>query len=245
MSNNKQASYGNLLFWFIESIHYDLNEIEYSWNLKQSYLTIIDYNKSLSKTTDVTEKQYREIHYNQLRQITELYYKICVYLPTIVINKKNKIKKKWNDFIVTNYEKIQTIYPEIYSYYSDKLLYPKNNDEKRIVQILLEELQNTENMLIPLLPKKYTAKNLIKSVIEEPYKIMKSPNHILFVYDEDEANYYEDYYEDEYADECEDEDYYEDEYEDEYENYYADYHEDEYVDKYVDKYESQIKRGLY
>jgi hypothetical protein len=79
-------------------------------------------------------------------------------------------------------------------------------------------------MLIPLLPKKYTAKNLIKSVIEEPYKIMKSPNHILFVYDDDE-----------YAD------YYEDEYEDEYENYYADYHENEYVDKY----ESQIKRGLY
>jgi len=239
MSNTKQASYGNLLFWFIESIHCDLNEIEYSWNLKQSYLTIIDFYKSsgkyysLSKSTDVTEKQYREIHYNQLRQITELYYKICVYLPMMVINKKNK--KKWNDFIVTNYEKIQTIYPEIYSHYSDKLLYPKDNDEKRIVQILLEELQNTENMLIPLLPKKYTAKNLIKSVIEEPYKIMKSTNHILFVYDEDEANYYED----EYAD------YYEDEYENEYEDYYEDYHEDEYVDKYVDNYERQIRRGLY
>ena len=87
--------------------------------------------------------------------------------------------------IGANYEKIQEHYPELYLCYSNNLLYPKTNDEKRIVQILLEELRNMEDMLIPRLPKKYTATHFIRTVTEEPYKLMKTKNHILFVYDED------------------------------------------------------------
>ncbi len=179
---NKKANDENLYFWFTETIYCDLNDIKYLQDLKEGYLLFIKFGKSINNSTDYEEEQYREEHYNQLRQVTEFFYKIRVYLPIM----RNIITKKWNKFVVTIYKKIQELYKNLDKDNFDNLLCPKTDEEKRIVKILLEELLNTENVLIPLLSKKYTAKHLVKCVTEEPYKVMKSKNHILFVYSDEE-----------------------------------------------------------
>jgi hypothetical protein len=179
---NKNASDENLFFWFTEMVNCELNNISKLTDEKNSYLQIIKFNKFLNNPMYFAKEKYREIHYDLLRQISELYYNIRVYLPII----PNNSKKKWNDFKIAIYEKIQEIYPELYLDYSNNLLYQQTNDEKRIVQILLEELRNMEDMLIPRLPKKYKANHFIRTVTEEPYRIMKSKNHMLFVYGDEE-----------------------------------------------------------
>jgi len=179
---NKNASDENLFFWFTEMVNCELNNILKLRHDKNSYLQIIKFNKFLNDPMYLAKEKYREIHYDKLRQISELYYNIRVYLPII----PNNCKKQMDGFKIANYEKIQELYSELYLCYSNKLLYPKTNDENRIVQILLEELRHMEDMLIPRLPKKYRANHFIRTVTEEPYKIMKAKNHMLFIYEDDE-----------------------------------------------------------
>jgi hypothetical protein len=183
-TNKNKYEEESLYFWFTEMIYCELSDIDNFQKLKKCCLLNMESGKLKSKPTIVSsaKEKYREIHFSQLRQTTELYYKIRVYLLTM----SNIIKKKWNKFVVTIYEKIQELYENMYECYLDELTSPKTNNEKRIVQILLEELRNTENVLIPFLSKKYTKKHFVKCVTEEPYKIIKSKNHVLFVYDDEE-----------------------------------------------------------
>jgi hypothetical protein len=185
-TNKNKYEEESLYFWFTEMIYCELSDINNFQNLKNICLLNIELKHLINNSTIVSlgKKIYRENHFNQLRQTTELYYKIRVYLPTM----SNIINKKWNKFVVTIYEKIQELYDMINECYLDELACPKTDDEKRIVQILLEELRNVEDVLIPFLPKKYTKKHFVKCVTEEPYKIMKSTNHVLFVYDDEELN---------------------------------------------------------
>jgi hypothetical protein len=185
-TNENKYEEESLYFWFTETLYCDLNDIGHFQDLKKYCLLNMESGKLKSKSIIVSsaKEKYREIHFSQLRQTTELYYKFSVYLPTM----SNIIKKKWNKFVVTIYEKIQELYENIYECYLDELTCPKTDDEKRIMQILLEQLRNTEDVLIPFLPKKYTKKHFVKCVTEEPYRIIKSKNHILFVYNDEELN---------------------------------------------------------
>jgi hypothetical protein len=179
---NKNASDEHLFFWFTNMVSCQLNNISKLTQENNSYLQIIKFNNEfLNDPMYLAKEKYREIHYDKLRQISELYYNIRVYLPII----PNNCKKQMDGFKIANYEKIQELYSELYLCYFNKLLYPKTNDEKRIVQILLEELRHMEDMLIPRLPKKYKANHFIRTLTEEPYRIMKSKNHILFVYEDE------------------------------------------------------------
>jgi hypothetical protein len=185
-TNKNKYEEESLYFWFTEMIYCELSDIDNFQKIKNICLLNIELSHLTNKSTIVTsvKEKYREIHFSQLRQTTELYYKIRVYLPTM----SNIINKKWNKFVVTIYEKIQELYEMINECNIDDLTCPKTNNEKKIVQILLEELRNTEDVLIPFLPKKYTKKHFVKCITEEPYKIMKSTNHVLFVYDDEELN---------------------------------------------------------
>lgn len=175
----------DLFLWFTESMKSDQDEITRFWNIKKSYLEIIKINESMNVPTDLAEEKFRENHFDQLRKITEHYYKIRVYLPCLF---RVYTKKRWNKFNLLIYEKIQDLYEKLTACDFEKLTFPKTSDEKRIVQILLEELLNTEDIIIPHLPKKYTRKHFVKCVTEEPYRIMKSENHILFAYGDEELN---------------------------------------------------------
>ena len=124
------------------------------------------------KMNDIGKTSYT---YDKLRKMTEVLYIIKEYLP-IVFNNNIYCYKT---FTVTLYEDIQKIYDEIYTY---KLLFSKSN-KKRIVNILLEEMRNVEDILIPLLPETYTSTHLVKCVTEEYMKLRKSKNHFLFVYE--------------------------------------------------------------
>jgi translation elongation factor EF-G len=181
-TNKNKYEEESLYFWFTEMIYCELSDINNFQKLKNICLLNIELKHLTNNSTIVScaKEKYREIHFSQLRQTTELYYKIRLYLPTM----SNIINKKWNKFVVTIYKKIQELYENIYECYLDELTSPKTNNEKKIVQILLEELRNTEDVLIPFLPKKYTKKHFVKCVIEEPIKVMKSKNHVLFMYNE-------------------------------------------------------------
>lgn len=183
MNENESEDY--LFLWFLTSLRREKQEICRLWNIKKSYLEIIKNNEKTNDIRDFAEKKFREYHSEQLRLITEHYHKICVYLPVVFYL---STRKRWNKFTVLLYEDIQRLYKKLYEYDLDKLLRPKTNDEKRILQILLEEFRNTEDILIPRLPKKYTKKHVVKCVTEEPHKIMKSKNHVLFVYEDEELN---------------------------------------------------------
>lgn len=182
MSNtNNTSNDETLTIWFTEMVFRDLSNISRLQELKKSHLNIIEVVYDLTNESNEKLKiKYREEHHNQLRQLTELYYKINKYLPLM----KKLMDKKWNKYMIAVYEKIQEQYNTIYSYYLDELMKPRTNEEKIIVRILLEEMQDVENMLILLLPKKYNSKHLVRCVTEDYYKIRKSKNHILFVYDE-------------------------------------------------------------
>ena len=108
--------------------------------------------------------------------MTEVLYIMREYL-TILFNNNIYCYKT---FTVTLYEDMQKIYDEIYT---NKLLFQKSIEERRIVNILLEEMRNVEDILIPLLPKTYTSTHLVKCVTEDYMKLSKSKNHILFVYE--------------------------------------------------------------
>ena len=110
--------------------------------------------------------------YDKLRKMTEVLYIIREYLPNN--------NQRYNTFTILLYEDIQKIYDEIYT---NKLLFSKNNENIKIVNILLEEMRNVEDILIPLLPETYTSVHLVKRVTEDYMKLRKSKNHILFVYE--------------------------------------------------------------
>jgi hypothetical protein len=125
------------------------------------------------KMNDIGKTSYT---YDKLRKMTEVLYIIREYLP-IVFNNNIYCYKT---FTVTLYEDMQKIYDEIYT---NKLLFQKSNEKTRIVNILLEEMRNVEDILIPLLPETYTSTHLVKCVTEDYMKLRKSKNHILFVYE--------------------------------------------------------------
>ena len=121
------------------------------------------------KMNDIGKTTYT---YDKLRKMTEVLYIIREYLPNN--------NDRYNTFTILLYEDMQKIYDEIYT---NKLLFQKSIEERRIVNILLEEMRNVEDILIPLLPKTYTSTHLVKCVTEDYMKLSKSKNHILFVYE--------------------------------------------------------------
>jgi hypothetical protein len=129
------------------------------------------------KVKDVNATTHK---YNKMRNLTELWFMYREYLPIVYINNES-----CNKLIVVIYESIQRMYNDI----DNELLFLKRNydksvdEKKRIINILLEEMRNVEDLIIPLLPNTYTATHFVRSVIEYPMKIKKSANHTFFVYD--------------------------------------------------------------
>jgi hypothetical protein len=118
--------------------------------------------------------------YEKLRKLTELWYIYKEYLPILYINNNS-----YNKLTVAIYNAIQRMKNDIYN----ELLVLKGNidknvyEKKRIIYILLEEMRNTEDIIIPLLPKAFTSTHFVKSVTEDTMKIKKSATHTFFVYD--------------------------------------------------------------
>ena len=126
-------------------------------------------NTVTSKFNDIGNTNYT---YDKLRKMTEVLYIIREYLPNN--------NDRYNTFTILLYKDMQKIYDEIYT---NKLLFSKNNENIKIVNILLEEMRNVEDILIPLLPEIYTSTHFVKCVTEDYMKLRKSKNHILFVYE--------------------------------------------------------------
>ena len=126
-------------------------------------------NTVTSKFNDIGNTSYT---YDKLRKMTEVLYIIREYLPNN--------NDRYNTFTILLYKDMQKIYDEIYT---NKLLFSKNNEKIKIINILLEEMRNVEDILIQLLPETYTSTHLVKCVTEDYMKLRRSKNHILFVYE--------------------------------------------------------------
>ena len=126
-------------------------------------------NTVTSKFNDIGNTNYT---YDKLRKMTEVLYIIREYLPNN--------NDRYNTFTILLYKDMQKIYDEIYT---NKLLFSKNNEKIKIINILLEEMRSVEDILIPLLPETYTSTHLVKCVTEDYMKLRRSKNHILFVYE--------------------------------------------------------------
>jgi hypothetical protein len=152
------------------------------YNMADSKQTVHKYHSWFVSilTNNIEDINRTRDKYEKLRKLTELWYIYKEYLPILYINNNS-----YNKLTVAIYNSIQRMNNDIY----DELLVLKGNidknvyEKKRIIYILLEEMRNTEDIIIPLLPKAFTSTHLVRSVTEDTMKIRKSAKHTFFVYD--------------------------------------------------------------
>jgi hypothetical protein len=186
--------------WFEGSIGTDLNNIETLGIKKLELLTSITLSSGLQindlniisiknetfidkiskiDLTNIFEEdliKYKSIHYETIRNITEVFHKIYKYIKEYQEHCSREVGLK---FIVCAYNKIQNIRNDVLDIY-DTFILTKNKTEEeiRIIIILINVLRNTENILIPLLPKTH----IINIKQKEYYTITKSSYKKIFVH---------------------------------------------------------------
>ena len=106
----------------------------------------------------------------------EVFHKIYEYIEEL---QEHCLKEANSKLVVCAYNKIQNIRNDVLNLYDTFILTKnKTKEEIHILKTLMNILQNTEYILIPLLPKTH----IINIKKEEYYTITKSQNHKIFVY---------------------------------------------------------------
>jgi hypothetical protein len=117
-------------------------------SIVQKYLTEIE-RLHLKKTETIDFEIYRQTYYDQMRNLSELFYVIQEYFPTLYSENPGGPFKRFASVV---YNKIQEFYIIIHN----NRLVAKNKDEYTCILVVLRELQATEKMLIPCLDDKPT-----------------------------------------------------------------------------------------
>lgn len=124
--------------WFHLMVHKYTNEIE-----------VLNEKKTYMKKHNMSNILYYECYYNQLRLVSELFYIVENYLPSIY--KKNDYYK---DLLVVIYNAIQKLYSQIYRYSGlGSPVSNKNNKDEYLIKVTLEQLETTEKLIIYYLEK--------------------------------------------------------------------------------------------
>jgi hypothetical protein len=204
ISNQKVNSGLSLERWFISIVQKYLTEIE-RLRLKKNetfkcYKCYIDIEK------------YSQSYYEQMRNLSELFYVIQEYFPTLYSENSGPFKK----FAIVMYNKIQELYIIIHN----NRLVAKNKDESTGILVVLRELQSTEKMLIPYLDDKPTRQKRCPRVDYTGMDMFEED-------DEKEDDEDEDYVDDEQDDEQEEDEEKDDEQEEEDEQEEDEQEEDE------------------
>ena len=131
-SNQKVSKDGSLETWFVSSFKKYLAEI----------FILNDKTKSLFHTKNFED--YIQCYYEQLRIITELFYIVHEYFPTLYSEHPDV---GFDRLANVMYKKIQELYSEIYN--NNNVVLPRNKDEYNIMKIAIGELQAAEKALIP------------------------------------------------------------------------------------------------
>jgi hypothetical protein len=195
-------------------------------SIVQKYLTEIE-RLQLKKTETIDFEIYRQTYYDQMRNLSELFYVIQEYFPTLYSENPGGPFKRFASVV---YNKIQEFYIIIHN----NRLVAKNKDEYTCILVVLRELQATEKMLIPCLDDKPTRQKRCPRVDYTGMDMFEDDDEK--VEEEDD----EDYVEEEEDDEEDDEDYVEEEEEEEDDEEDDDEEdEDEDDDDYVEEEEDE------
>jgi hypothetical protein len=116
--------------WFISSVTKYLAEICILNDKKKDY-----HNKNFEK--------HRQCYYEWLRLITELFYIVQEYFPTLYSEHHPNVSFQRLANIM--YKKIQKLYSDIH----DNVVVARNKDEYHIMKIAIGQLQSAEKVLIP------------------------------------------------------------------------------------------------
>ena len=143
ISNQKVNSGLSLERWFISIVQKYLTEIERLRLKKNETFKCYKYYKYY-----IDIEKYSQSYYEQMRNLSELFYVIQEYFPTLYSENPGPFKK----FAIVMYNKIQELYIIIHN----NRLVAKNKDESTGILVVLRELQATEKMLIPYLDDKPT-----------------------------------------------------------------------------------------
>ena len=95
----------------------------------------------------------RECIYDQIRVITEMFYIVNIYYPVV---SPAKFNDSWKNLTNTFYNKIQDMYTQIRFEINNNVNFYKTIYHYNVIKAALEQLHDTENMIIPYLeePKK-------------------------------------------------------------------------------------------
>ena len=148
---------GILLHWFQNVIRQNILDINKNLNEKRKFELVLNENN---------ESQFRRIHYDLLRRITEMFYTINMYYPLVESSKTNSLT-------ITMYQRIMHLYGELYDelYDLNVELMPKNYDEYKVMSALLTELKDAEKMLIQYVPYDKQFKQHEKNIIAKVNKM--------------------------------------------------------------------------
>ena len=127
-----------LLRWFTKVIKQNLLDINKNVNEKRTYRAVLNTKHDYSNN----ESQYRRIHYDLIRRMTEMFYTINMYYPLVESSKTNSLT-------IVMYNRIIYMYGELYD---NVELMPKNYDEYKVMYALLTEFKDAEKMLIQYIP---------------------------------------------------------------------------------------------
>jgi hypothetical protein len=128
-SNQKVSKDTTLKTWFVSSVKRYLAEICILNDKKKNY-----HNKNFEK--------YRECYYEQLRLITELFYIVQEYFPTLYSEHPDV---GFQRLATVMYRKIQELYSDIHH----NVVLARNTEEYDNMKVAIGELQAAEKALIP------------------------------------------------------------------------------------------------
>jgi hypothetical protein len=119
----------SLEVWFDEIVYKYKNEID-----------ILKTKKREAKNDKKNMNIYYECYYDQLRLVSELFYIVEQYLPSIYL--RNDYYKK---LLNVMYNTIQKLYSDINNH---SLLMPLNEEDKYLIKKTLEQLESTEKIIV-------------------------------------------------------------------------------------------------
>jgi hypothetical protein len=132
----------NLLPWFVSVIKKALSEIDQN-NTRKSVIKSMLFKCPDSEISKANmEKDLRTVHFDSIRQATELMFFIDQYLPEVY---SIASMEKFTEVV---YNKIQVLYNQIRT--AD--IKPETDDEYKTIMAVIGVLQEVEKNIIPLLP---------------------------------------------------------------------------------------------
>lgn len=149
--NNAQLQEPSKLFkWFSMTINLYLRKVK---EMEEMKLDFIKLNKNS------TQKVFYDIYFDQYRLVTELFFIINQYLTNLI----EELGPKMDILIVAVYNKIQYIYKQIHR----NTIKPISQDEINTIRSLIFTLQESEKLIVPLMPRQKRNRKIVNYKEEE------------------------------------------------------------------------------